>query len=270
MSDIAAVHVDAFSDYVIGLPMLMAITLANHTRFTSVRGPQWTPFTEFAPLSFELTDERGHTTELAAPDSSPVGPPFGAGATRTMLFDLSLLSPSVKPGAYELHVVHRQGEARSRSPAVPIHVATMTSDEAKAASALLAPLPEASWALFLSGNWRTVKQPHLSPRAAALLAFHLFMHRAIYAPQPVAQIDPAPLEHWPRPLEAEAALLRFEILHARHDPAASSEALLRRWPGLAQDVKEAERGEGLIASLRQMWGAEQQRSRPPATTPYAP
>ncbi len=136
------------------------------------------------------------------------------------------------------------------------------------------PVDTGAWAPFLRDNWNTVKiQPSLGAEARRQLGLHLFLHRAVYGPEPVTAIDPSPLAAITEPsLAGEVGALRYELLAARNDPSArrARAALLHAYPGLATRANAVDHGEGELAVLRRSVGASKRHIRPPPRRPYVP
>lgn len=255
------VEVEAFGEYVLGLPMPVSITLKNHTDDTGMGAiPRLTPWRADAPVELEWTDARGRRTTVKAPWSrqeEPRGPTLSPGESLRMPYDLSLLHRQPAPGAYTLRVRLRYYDEVSVSAPVTVRIAAAAKEIAPA-RALLAPLGERSWAAFVLENRREVPPPpRLSERTTKLLALHLFLQRAANGPEPIGELDLRPLDPARHgPTEAEAELCRLEVLRARKDPSADALAarIAARWPGMRPAVARADRGEGPISSLREIVG----------------
>jgi hypothetical protein len=104
------------------------------------------------------------------------------------------------------------------------------------------------------------------------LAFHLFLHRAAYGPQPVGELDPESPWHFGKGiLESRAALSRLEILYAADRPEVSGVemAIVERWPGLAWWITQIRRGHGPLTNLRTGCGVESEYAPTDKTRPYS-
>ena len=132
------------------------------------------------------------------------------------------------------------------------------------------PVDAGAWAPFLRDDWNTVTaSPTLGAEARRALALHLFLHHAVYGPDKVAAIDPAPFAAITEPsLAGEVAALRYELLAA--GAGAVRDAMLKADPGLTARAAAVDHGDGTIASLRRNIGAEKRHLKPPATFPYVP
>jgi hypothetical protein len=263
-------ELEALPEYVQGFPLPVALTLTNVSAGTGVNDiPGWTPWSVGrAALTFGFVDAGGkrHEVVLPRPKGDVMGESYGPKQGRRMLFDMSLLHGLPPAGAYTLDVAFTDGHERARSNPARI-VFKHASHEDAAAAAKLA--HGASWGEFVGGNWRTVKVPALSAPAQQQMALHVFVQRAVYGPeklaeQPLAWLDA--LAHGPFAPEAE--LYRVELLAARKDPRARAvaDALVARTPGLRDAVTSALAGAGELSFLRQSVGAE--RGDPPGPIPY--
>jgi hypothetical protein len=190
-----------------------------------------------------------------------------------LLFDMSELQPALKAGRYRLGGRYVVRPFSVTADPVAFEVEEPGAPEAAAVAALRARnRPNApSWNAFVLDNFREVAAEELDdigPEGRAHLAIVLGMHRSTYGPDAIDRIDPSLFRNLgDGPLVAESALLEHEVLVARSDPAAASfEASIRsQWPSLGWRVDDNARGQGLLARLRRMVGAE--RSFPPVPTP---
>jgi hypothetical protein len=270
------VTLEAQPEYVVGFPMVMVVTVADSSPSQPLDAlSAWTLLSPSAPLDFEFTDQEGHVVwaRSSAPrKETPRGFVLLPGQARRLPYDVSALRPALHPGTWRAQVHFHEHELRGQSSAVPLRVAAPDGNEAKALAQLLYGVADESWPAFLAGNWRTVARPSLSVRSERLVALHLFLHRVMYGPEPVAQAELtwlAPLEHGL--FEPEAATFKHEILLARKDAHAATVAaeIVRRWPALSFRVDAAARGLGFLQGLREFFGAERALTPRPTTTPYA-
>lgn len=277
-----ALTIVAAPRYLVGLPILVAVTLDNRTQETEFyRLPRLDPTVSRSPIAarwqpleggpaldtrFAEVDEEA-PTELVA---------LAPGESAQMLVDLSNMGYALPLGHYALSLSLRVGADARDSNVVELELAGLSAADASEAKRLrsLAPGPTegGAWAPFLTNNWNTVTCT-LSPAAAEQVALHLFLHRATHGPEPLAAVDPSPLAGIRAPhLAAEVAALEHELALARGDAraAAMRASMLASFPGLALRADENERGEGFLALMRTSVGAERQHLRPPATMPYVP
>ncbi len=273
--------VEAESRYLLGFPLLMAVTFDNTSSTTEfVSLPELDLFFSRGPLSIRLepiADGVLLTTvpsELELPTNEMGLKP---GEQKRMLFDLSNLVMSLQPGQYRLTLtLHVAGYTQASEPIVVEFVTPSTFDAMEATRLRRlgqSPTDTGAWAPFLRRNWNTVTvSGALTAAATQQLALHLFLHRAFYGPQGVAELETAPLKRMTGPvLAAEAAVLEFEILHARRDAVNRDklyQSILKNWPGLRYRLEKILRGEGLLTSGRKWFGPEQEFIKPPASYPY--
>lgn len=267
--EVPSLTLEAAPEYVIGLPLVVAVTVANRTTYCALTAfPECDVLSWSAPFTFVLDDGQSRLSLGGGPSGEPpIGPPLGPGALRRMLFDLSALDPPLRPGSYALHAEVEAPDGTARSNVVRVDLAAPTLDEAK-----LVALGSEGWIAFLGVNWRTIDVPSASERAARQLALHLFVHRTIYARPSLAELPPTVPGVLRQGLFApEAALFELELARARHAPdlARRADELRRRWPALAFRASAVERGEGLLTTLRREAGAESRRDLP-LRLPYDP
>lgn len=286
MSVELTLRVEAPAVVVIGAPIWLSVTVANPR-------PERTygtlpPVERFAvPPPVELV-----LTELAAPDGNAValpvkraevgeGPPRGMGLrpgeARAALYDLSELHPPLRPGRWRLGArYHAPPLPPSPAPPVELHAIAPSEASARALAALRSRGGglEPSWGALLLDHPFTIEDEALADLDAesrAAVAMHLWLHRAIHGPTPVAALDPAgPASFGAGVLEGEAAVLTHELLAARHDPGAAALAatIVARWPGLRWRIEDDLAGHGLVQTLRVAVGAESPEAPvPPAYSP---
>ena len=287
--------IETFPEYMSGFPMIVAVTITNATAkstFYNLTGCDlWNPV---SAVSITLSDDSGGKKEFpSASSDAGEGPPEGftlrPGESRRMLYDISELNPSLEPGTYRLVASYRLRVGSMEAPPVQFKVASAPSMDSVIALQLrnCNDIREPSWIDFILYNWRTVyvggppsereeKFDHvnayqLSPRAKQALAFHFFIHRAVYGPDKVRDLDTGPIGSFGiGPLEGEAALARLEILHERGDRSQKSlqEGILRKWPGLKWRVDQIQQGEGFLTTARRSFGTEREFETKPAFFPY--
>jgi hypothetical protein len=288
--------VDAFDEYLEGFPMIFAVTVYNSTEHVTYYGlPPFGLLSMSPPLQIVLRKEDGteyvYEERSVEQDKIPgQGFKLEPGDRRRVLFDLGNLPPQLEAGSYRMKV--RLISERRRSAAEPAPVQVREPDPADSSTAALLRTindeDEPGWAVFIRYNWHTIytRRPApkkevaegravdasgLSEEGREALALHLFLHRATYGPGEVAELDPGDTEAFARgPLEGEAAVLRYEILVARDDPAAEKKRkeILEQFPGLQWRVEAIENGNGWLRRLRRMYGAEQDFTTEPDFFPY--
>jgi hypothetical protein len=290
-----SVFLEAFPEYLIGFPMVVAVTCWNKTeKSTFYNLPGCDLWETVSPVGFTFITDDGRKTVLpTASTSAREGPPEGfklaPGESRRMLFDLSSLNPPSTPGTYHLIATYKLNAGASVSE--PVEIELIAPEPLDSAVSLQLrghnDVNEASWVNFIRNNWRTiyVTSPppekkdvvpyvdafRLSQRAKEVLAFHFFLHRAVYGPEKVGSLSAKQVEACAKGLlESEAKLLQLEILKARNDRSAKNlqEELLTKFPGVRFRLEEIERGEGFLTTARRSRGAEREFDVKPGFYPY--
>lgn len=272
--------IEAAPRYLIGLPILVAVTLENRSTDTDFYGlPQLDPMSTRGPVRARWAAVEGGVvmqTRFAAPEEDVAGFTLGPGEAAQLLVDLSNMATELQPGRYHMSLALAEGQHLRRSNEVEVELVTPSAADAAEAKRLRmlgrGPVDTGAWAAFLSANWNTVTST-LSADASRSAALHLFLHYAAYGPDQPATINPALLSAISEPqLDAEVAALEHELAVARHDPnaAAMRVQMLSAHPGLAWRAEANDKGEGVIAMMRRSVGAEKQHLRPPSHMPYVP
>ncbi len=281
-----AITVKAEAQYILGFPILVAVTLHNETPDTDflilpelgllspidslalvIKPLDGGPTTKVGP-SFEFRDRDLFRTELLA------------GETKQMLIDLSQFGQPFNSGKNEIYLSIFDGPTVSRSSTpVKVEFVEPSTEERNEASRLrrlglrTGVVDSGSWQPFLTNNWNTVSlEQFVGESAAQQLALHLFSHLAAYGPEPLERL---PLDILPEiqgpVLSAELALLEYEMLAARKNKVEiedSRSRLLQTWPGLEFRILQIEKGEGFLTTLRRGYGAERDSSLTRAGRPY--
>lgn len=261
------VTVVADPEYLVGFPMVVAVTLTNTTE-----GTTWSDLPGFdllsvtVPVQFTFVGPDGRRSELPTRslrvgEGPPDGITLAPGQAWTMLFDISELTPPLTPGAYTLESLYRTRHGAYPAAPVPVTISAPSLEDGVAAGRLRAAqnAPDPSWSRFLDNGRADLPEVELSPEGWRALAFHEAVHRAVYGHQALKAIDPALFDGFKTgPLAGAAALIRLELWRARDDARAGrlTEKLLAQWPGLRWRVQEIEAGRGWLASLRRTVGAE--------------
>jgi len=290
------IRVEVFSEYLIGFPYVISIVCYNPSDKAEFYNlPEVNLLSAPGPVAFTLIDADGNRLELpAASTKTGEGPSVGftlsPGASRRMLFDLSNLNVQPDPREYTLEASYTWQHGSSEAPPETVTFIDPSSEDSTIAAILRSHTDseKALWSHFLRYNWRTIYTRRAAPKkevakeravdASGLsekgrqaLAFYLFLHRSTYGPGSVAELRPSQTDAFAEgPLEAEAAVLRYEILVARDDPSTSAERkkILEQFPGLEWRVEKVDNGNGRLMRLRRMYGAEQDFTREPDFFPY--
>lgn len=262
MHDRLAVTVDAFPDYLIGLPALIGIEVRNVSPRSTFYGFQ--PFGLFigpGSVQLVLTDARGERLELA--NQSPRDTGEGGLRGRALepgdaywaLVDVEDAVRELTPGRCRIEAILHIGPVRV--PSAPIDVVLHALDREKEEDAHVAVLRRVTQATTWLDMVRYTTEPpdvsRLSKRARDRLALYLFLRQAVHGDAPIAALDPdATAAFADGPLAPEAGALRLEILQAasRGDARALEESLRARWPGLAWRLDDIAAGSGTLQRLR--------------------
>jgi hypothetical protein len=278
------VEIQAAPRYFIGLPIVISVTWDN-------RSPE-AEFLRMPPLNLLFMQGGRIHVELVptGPEGAALETGFSAGEEgspvvalgklekRQMVCDLANTGDHFEPGSYDLVLKVNGGGGWRSSNTVHTVLSNLTDRDAAEATRLRrlgdASFDTGAWAPFLTRNMNTVTvAPTLAPAARAQLALHLFLHRAMWTPGPLAKIDPSSLEAIAGAnVDGEVAVLKYELAHARKDPAAATarHELLARFPGLGHRLTEIDHGKGTLARYRELDGVEQTFEHPPAHWPYRP
>jgi hypothetical protein len=264
--------------YLSGFPMMVAVEIRNVSKNHHALLPFFDLFTVPGPVSFVLRGD-GHEwtwhTRSRRTDDGPEGMEFGPGRAWFALQDLSEQHPELPAGHYELSASYVFPGEVVRSAPVSVSIRTSTPHDRAIAAKLRRTNDEgeSSWRAFVRDNWSTPDATGLSKAARAALAFHLYLHRAAYGPEPVRALDPEePWSFGHGVLESQAALIRLEILRAAGKPQATGvEAAVReRWPALYWWVEQIDQNSGLLTRLRNFHGIDSSYAPKDKPRPYQP
>lgn len=265
--------------YLIGLPMLVALTYENHSKDSDF----------FSLSAFDPTTTRANLRVLMepltggqrletgfAPEDEPTGFSLLTGQSSRQLLDLSNLGVRFEPGVYRLSAALRMGRHARSSNSIELEIAPPPSADLAGITALRqmgqAASDTGAWAPFLTRNPRAVAVPtSISAVSRELLLLHLFLHQAAYGQATLSGLSLEPLATIKEPsLQAECAALRYELLVSRHDPSAPTHrsAMLSRYAGLSFRAEAVDRGEGQLAQWRKAFGAERQHRKSSIPQPH--
>lgn len=293
------IRLEAFETYVRGFPLIVAVTCYNPTENRMFGNlPRFDLLASSGPVEFvfvsEGTDQRIELPYASYEHLEPgqeSGFALPPGAERRMLFDISELNPPLEAGRYRLIARYHRGGEYSEAEPVFLEVVDLSESDERIASLLRKynDLLEASWVRFLRSNWRTIhtsakrKVPDrefprvldasgLSEQGRRALSLHFFLHRAIYGPTDIPDLDAErTAEFESGPLESEAGVLRHEIMYSRGDTTATAALeteLIAKFPGVAWRLAETKRGYGRMTLLRQTRGAGRDFTDEPEYRPY--
>jgi hypothetical protein len=270
------VIVHAERQYLIGFPLLVAVTFQNPSggdHFFDL--PELDLFFGHGPIGLRLAPDTGGKP-IGFPPSYPMegiaGMKMGPGESRLMLLDLSNFGLAIPPGRYYLTLTLKVTRYTRSSTPVAVEFLEPNATDVIEATYLRrmgdAPTDTGAWAPFIFKNWNTVTPPNgLSLPAARQLALHLFMHRALFGPTPVAQLNVASLRQSAPPVvQGEVAALDWEIQMAAHSTTFAPD--LGAWPGVRFRYEMIKRGEGFLTRFRKAVGAEREFLHPPPFMPY--
>jgi hypothetical protein len=261
-----------------GLPLLVAVTARNVSGTVALtRFPPLQLLDPRPRIAFVLHGPEGSEEIWSAPSArGGEGPPEGVslwpGAARRALVGLDGRWPELAPGRYRLRASVVTAGCVVESPPVSFEVGAVPEEERRFLRQLRQadPLGRGTWLAFARAYPREPALSGLSIPALEALAYHRFLHRAAFGPEPLSRIDPARMIAFDRGILApEAAALRVE-LHAAagRDARPESEAIRERWPGLAWRLDDIAAGRGRLTLLREFEGVESPDWPPRAPSPY--
>ena len=270
-----AIVVEAERQYLMGLPILVAVTFDNPPggdQFFDL--PELDMFFSHGPVGVQLTPVAGGNS-IGFPPPYPRegigGMTMGPGEQRRMLLDLSNFGLTIPPGRYWLALTLKVARYTRDSAPVEIEFVQPSPTDVAEAERLRrmadVPTDTGAWAPFVLKNWNTVAvSPGLSVQARRQLALHLFVHEAIYGPVPVSQLSLASLRQIAPPiLQGEVSALEWEVRAAANPRAALD---IRALPGLEFRLDRIRRGAGFLTRYRKAVGAERDFLHQPKFMPY--
>jgi hypothetical protein len=271
--------VQAERSYLVGLPILVAVTFANDSPDTEhYRLPELDVLYDHGPLGVLLIGASGSRYEAkpAALREGRMGMVLMPGERKAMLVDLTNFGFPLEADSYTVTFTLAAGSYRRASEPVQIALRSPSAaDEAEARRLRRlgrSTVDAGAWAPFLTSNWNTVRpSPALSPDARAQLALHLVLHHALYGPRPIAALDLERLRQIKQPsLAAEVAALAFEIRAPQLDQrerAALFDRVAAGLPAIRFRLDRVLEGEGWLTTRRRIFGADAELSRP-SSPPY--
>lgn len=276
--------VEVAPSYRVGYPMPIAATIENPLpQRTYFALPFIDRFDMPPPLELVLVrvgERDGQLLPAKTPgahEGEPHGFRLGPGEARRMLLDMAELDPRLEAGEYELRARYLAPPISADANPVRFTVELPGEDEAAAVARLRATNTSRSpsWNAFLLENFREIERHELEhvPAAQHLRLRHMLtLHWASYGPHAPARLPPNTFDGaGDGPLVPELLALTHELALARGDATvATLEArLLAGWPGMAWRIEANREGDGVIARLRRIAGAERAYPPVPVPLPYA-
>jgi hypothetical protein len=261
--------------YLLGLPLVVSVTFDNPQRGARLfELPELSVLFTGGSIGVQLQPVQGGARIGFPPSDRERGPRMAMepGEQREMLLDLTNFGLDLPPGAYWMTVMLQIGRYSSTSQPVKIELVKPSPTDETESTRLRrlgsSPKDTGAWAPFLKANLNTVTvSPGLSAEAHQQLALHLFLHRALYGPAPVANLDITLLGQITSPiLQSEVTVLRWEIQAAHTEQTFSPGAPVPA--GMRFRLERIKNGKGFLTQYRKAIGAEQEFVRPPAAYPY--
>jgi hypothetical protein len=252
-----ALKIKCNDSYVAGFPLLVALEVSNISKNHHTDLPIFDLFLVPGSVEFVL---RGGGHEWTWPSrhrprsDEPGLTEFPPGKAWLAMQDLSELHPDIPPGHYKLSASMMFPGELVEAPAVAFEVSAPTNEDRAIATRLLATNSKnkRSWLELVTRNPSAWSAQGLSAAAHATLDYYLYLQEVESSGQPLASRRPNETDRFAHgALEAEAAVLRLELLYAAGRPEAPGieAAVLERWPGLAWRVEKIRAGAGLLNGL---------------------
>ncbi len=275
--DAITISLELFPIYIMDLPMMIAITIYNpNPKRTYYSLPKIDWFNVPPPVEFIMENQQGETFTLPvvstlSREGAPTGFRLAPNQALTILYDLSTISYDIPEGDYTLTATYESMPAPSISSSTSFKLIGL---EAKDKLLITQLLKSENWNSFLLSNNRSIHEKELrelNQDTVSGLSLHLFLHRAIYGPDNVADLDTSIFKDLAKgPLKGESSILQHEILLARQDSGANelAEKIIKQWPGLSWRIDENLKGYGRLSTLRKAVGAESLNLSSPDPAPY--
>ncbi|MEZ0469751.1 hypothetical protein [Luteimonas salinilitoris] len=272
--------------YVLGYPILVAITLRNDSADTDYLNiADLGLVNPIDSLAVNIVPSNGGPARRLGPsftfrDQDLFRTTLMSKQSRRMLVDLSQFGQSLDKGKYQVRFsVYISAGAFASSPPVEMEFIEPSSKEGIEAARLrrlgLRANAEdyGSWQPFLTNNWESISaSEEIGEPTRRQLSLHLFLHRAAYGQESIANLSMDGLGKLQGSvLSPEAACLEYELLAARlpkPELASRRAEVLQKWPELETRLDKIDAGEGLLTTLRRGYGAEKRTAPPPDKRPY--
>ena len=252
-----ALKITSNHSYVAGFPLLVAVEIRNVSVNCYDMFPVFDIFRVPGPMEFVLRGGGHEWTWPSAqrPDSDDPGiTEFPPGKAWLAMQDLSERHPDIPPGHYQLSASMMFPGEFVEAPAVAFEVRAPTKEDRAIATKLLSTNSDnkRSWLELVTENPSAWSAQGLSAAAHATLDYYLYLQEVESSGRPLASRRPNETDRFAHgALEAEAAVLRLELLYAAGRPEAPGieAVVLERWPGLAWRVEKIRAGRGLLNRL---------------------
>jgi len=243
-------------EYVIGLPMYVAVTIRAGPDVEFYRLVFGNPVNLRTCLGVDATGPSKaihiHPRPVVDATVGRKGQSLLSGESRRMLLDVSPLFHDAGEGEYSVRFTYAAPEAVAEAGAVKLRLRRPTAAEEALVRRVAPDRPKfATW-----GEWclTTPEQPIAGGdlKDARALAFALALRYLIHGDQPLSGIDPRILDGLLGFYEPERDLMQAELYQERGD-AAAVERLTRgvreKTPGMEWWIEGVERGAGFLRSL---------------------
>ncbi len=260
MSDLVVVDFAYESEYVIGMPVYVALTVAPRIKGNYALLPLANFLDLGGCIGLHLTrlDRRGKSVRFVPPaphldPEEPMGDWFdlAAGERRRMLVDLSpVIPPDLEAGEYRLHVSYVTSMSTARSDVATVMFRAPTDPEQRRLARVASDRGQyRSWAEWIENS---------APNAAILAApveaddsmrFALVLRNLLHSSTPLAQVDPQVLSPLTGLYEPEGLALQAELFHAcrKIQSFAQVKSLIEtQHSGLVWWIRGIEEGDGEI------------------------
>jgi len=212
------------TEHVLGFPLLVAIDLTANRADVGLQGlPRPSLSSTLGAIGLDARDEGGLPRRLLSPcpseDEDMASFGLGGHERRRFLLELSAFVEPLGLGTHQLTVSYAATWTETVAPPLPIRIRAPNLHESQQLDPVLADKGDRSWETW---TYAPLGRVHDGDSIHPGLAY-LQARRRLYAgPEPLAQLDPAPLDEVTGVAAPEAALLRAEISWARdRDPALS-------------------------------------------------
>ena len=250
--------VEHLSEYIIGFPMHVAITVRAHRDVSF----NMLPFADFlnlhACIGAEIADVRGgeplryKPKPFLDPESGRRGSKLAPGEPRRMLADVSPYFNGVVEGEYRVRFSYIETDGMYHAPAVTLHLRQPDNAERALLAAAAADRPQfPTWGMWTIVCPKTAYDGRIAPDNP--LKFNLLLRRMFCGHESLDRFDPALLDVLAGLYAPEGHALQAELYHARGDSERYGEIrsqLRLDTPGLGWWVRLIDGGGAYLKSLR--------------------